>query len=306
MASRKPIHATVMYLDPKVVAERAEMASKLYVAFNLFSIATLACIKISAVLFYRRIFCIHGCRSFFNTFRVLTIIIIITWMVGYMMLTGLSCGTHFSALWGSQKAFSKYCQTQHKFLLSFSISDFLLDLWILGLPMPKIWALHSTVRRKIAVTGAFLLAFAGLGACITRMVIYIQIIIGTISILDPELLNTEPIYYTTLECGLSLIAVNLPSLWYLFSNTVPDYILQSVRSIMSLRSEPSAGHGSTQPSQLKGRSNSSSSRSHILATDTPHIETHALRDLDDSGQRSDLSNGKIHVREQMSHTATHV
>ena len=120
------------------------------------------------------------------------------------------------------------------------------------------------------------------------------------------MLDTEPIYYTVLECGLSLIAVNLPSLWYLLSKTTPENILRSVRSIISLRSEHSAGHGSVQPSRFEKRSNSSSSHSHILATDTPYIETHALHDLDENGQGVDLPNGKIHVTEHMSHTATHV
>ena len=54
------------------------------------------------------------------------------------MLTGLSCGTHFSALWTSRQDFAKYCQTAEKFLLSLSISDFLIDLWIMGLPIPQV------------------------------------------------------------------------------------------------------------------------------------------------------------------------
>ncbi|KAL9073512.1 MAG: hypothetical protein Q9161_002933 [Pseudevernia consocians] len=136
------------------------------------------------------------------------------------------------------------------------------------------------------------------------MVIYIQIIYGKISILDPALLNTEPIYFTVLECGLSLVAVNLPSLSYLLSKTTPENILQSVRSIMSLRSESSAGHGNAQPSQYAKRNKTSSSHSHILPTNTPYMETHALHDLDDNGQGVDLPNGKIHVTEHMSHTAT--
>lgn len=62
------------------------------------------------------------------------------WVVAFTILVGLSCGTHFSALWTSSKAvFLQYCgKRPHQFLLSMSISDFLLDFWIIALPIPQV------------------------------------------------------------------------------------------------------------------------------------------------------------------------
>ena len=56
-------------------------------------------------------------------------------MVGYMV--GLSCGIHFSVR-TSRQDLAKYYQTAEYLLLSLSISDFLLDLWIMGLPIPQV------------------------------------------------------------------------------------------------------------------------------------------------------------------------
>lgn len=97
-----------------------------------------------------------------------------------MILTDLTYNTHFSALRTSHKNYTKYFRAARPFLLSVVISDFLLDIWILGLPIPQVsicilggprgktkfitrfgfWTIDSTIRRKVAVTGVFLLAFA--------------------------------------------------------------------------------------------------------------------------------------------------
>ena len=42
-----------------------------------------------------------------------------------------------------------------------------------------------------------------------------------------------------LEAGMSLIAVNLPSLWFLFSKGVLESSLRSIRSVLSLRTSTS-------------------------------------------------------------------
>ena len=125
------------------------------------------------------------------------------------------------------------------------------------------------------------------------------------------MVNTETIYLAVLECGLSLIAVNFPSLWYLLSHTSPEKMLQSLQSIISLRSERSAGSGhgeaspNRQPSHYDKRSASSSSHSHILQHDALHMESYVMRDLEDKDE-SYLQRGKIHITGPVSHSATQV
>ncbi len=99
--------------------------------------------------------------------------------------------------------------------------------------------------------------------------------------------NTKAIYLFTLEAGLSLIAVNLPSLWFLRNKVSPESVLRSVRSMVSLRSNPSAassqGKGGTQsqsPRLGKKQSNSSSSQSGLAHPDAQSVQAYAMHDLE--------------------------
>lgn len=102
-----------------------------------------------------------------------TIVIVVVWLVVFQFLTGFQCGTHFSALWDG--TYTEYCTISFPFLYGLAVSDFLLDIWILALPVPRIIQLQASMQRKLAIIGIFLLAFVGLGASITRMVTYIVI-----------------------------------------------------------------------------------------------------------------------------------
>ena len=117
----------------------------MYIVFDLFSTTTLGCTKISALLFFRRIFCTPSHRTFFAYLTLITIIIVALWTVAFNILTGLACGTHFSALWTSRQDYTKYCRkTSWGFLLGLAVSDFVLDIWILSLPLPQV-----SVKREI-------------------------------------------------------------------------------------------------------------------------------------------------------------
>jgi hypothetical protein len=50
-----------------------------------------------------------------------------------------------------------------------------------------------------------------------------------------------------LEAGISLVAVNLPTLWFLFHALTPESIIRSLRSVLSLSSLRSGSEGNTQP-----------------------------------------------------------
>lgn len=60
----------------------------------------------------------------------------------FLILTGLQCGTHFSALWSGALAQAQYCHISYPFLLGLTISDFLLDIWIICLPLPQVGVLE--------------------------------------------------------------------------------------------------------------------------------------------------------------------
>ncbi|KAK6948691.1 hypothetical protein Daesc_010461 [Daldinia eschscholtzii] len=203
---------------PEQVKERGKTNEVSQIVLDLLTNNTLACIKLSAVFFYRRIFCTSGKRTTFGTF-----------------LTGFQCGTHFSALWDG--SYTKYCTISFPFLYGLVISDFLLDIWILALPIPNILYLYTTLQRKLAIMSVFLLAFIGLGASIARMVQYIKIERGGPNYLlntDHERLITQSFFYTMLEAGIALVAVNIPSLRAFTASFEAEGLMRSVRSFIGL------------------------------------------------------------------------
>lgn len=101
------------------------------------------------------------------------------------------------------------------------------------------------------------------------------------------MVETKAIYLSVLETGLSCIAVNLPSLWFLRTKVKPESVLRSVRSMISLRSIRSAGtqeesRGIDPYPWREGKkgSEASSSQSHLTHPEGIPIETHAIYDIE--------------------------
>ncbi|GAM85365.1 hypothetical protein ANO11243_033720 [Dothideomycetidae sp. 11243] len=202
----------------------AIQADDAFAVISLVSVINDATIKISALYFYRRLFCIKGMVKPFDRVTMGSIIIVTLWWVVFQFLTFFQCGTHFAAQWNGTRI--KYCTIQFPFFLGLVISDFLLDLWILVLPIPN--ADNSS---------------SGLGASIARIAIYVQVEKGGLAYSMHHDLGrdqTRVAYLTMLEVGTSLVAVNLPSLWMLCANIVPEGAMQRLRSVLS-RSSASAG-----------------------------------------------------------------
>ncbi|KAF4631663.1 hypothetical protein G7Y89_g6466 [Cudoniella acicularis] len=214
----------------------AHKSQQLYFAIGVLLSFTLAFTKMSALFFYRRVFCTGHNGHWFNIATIATIVIVACWLVTFEFLAGFECGTHFSALWDG--TYEECCSISFPYLYGLAISDFLLDVWILVLPIPVILRLHMTPSRKLSIIGLFLLAFIGLGAAIARMVQYIQVETGGDPALftDLERADTKSFYFAMLEAGISVVAVNLPSLWLFFTSLMPEKLVRSVRSIISLAS----------------------------------------------------------------------
>lgn len=54
-------------------------------------------------------------------------------MVAFVILSIFQCGTHFSALWDGTQV--KYCKIIYPVFDAMAISDVILDVWILVLPI---------------------------------------------------------------------------------------------------------------------------------------------------------------------------
>jgi len=126
--------------------------AQLQISIDILTILCLGCSKISALLFYRRIFCVSGRKATFNIIVVASIVAVVGWVISFEFLTGFQCHTHFSALWDG--TYAKYCTYSFAYLLGQAISDFLLDVWILALPIPLvrpvfIWSSYSVTALTV-------------------------------------------------------------------------------------------------------------------------------------------------------------
>lgn len=97
---------------------------------------TLVCAKISALFFYRRIFCVTK-RDYFNYTIIATLVGLFAWTIAFDILSMLQCRSHFTAFWNGD--FEVYCvEVNREWAMGLAYSDFLLDLWVLLLPVPRV------------------------------------------------------------------------------------------------------------------------------------------------------------------------
>ena len=231
--------------SPEAMLAALKPQAQISISFDILSTACFGCVKISALLFYRRIFCVSKRSNRFNIYLLVWVTIVSLWLVTYIVLPPLQCGTHMEALW-IESEYAKYCTHSFPYLLSQAISDFLLEVFILLSPIPSIWSLHASVGRRLAISFVFLAALVGFGACIARLVVYVQLDQAAThgKIVDTQLADTKAAFLSIMEGGLSLIAVNLPTLYFLRKHAHPSKVLQSIRSALSLHSEASSEKGS--------------------------------------------------------------
>ncbi|CAG8979098.1 hypothetical protein HYALB_00000229 [Hymenoscyphus albidus] len=221
-----------------------QFPSLLLYAIQHIQILALTLIKLSALAFYRRIFC--AVKPSPLNYIIWTLIgLCVAWAIAFVSFYAASCGSHPQATWQGIFPFIQYCLVlSEKFEESFAISDFILDTLVLVVPLPSIWSLKITQGRKIGLTGVFMLALIGYGASTARLVIFVRLAnaFRRTAAPDIQLQDSEAVWFSMLETGFALIAVNLPSLWGLISQFSPESIIRSVRSLISLRSNLSSHH----------------------------------------------------------------
>jgi hypothetical protein len=123
-------------------------------AGQLSQIFAIGPVKISVLLFYRRIFRGH----LFNISTWTVIGLVAAWMVAFFLANLLEClpiseaFVNAPGIGGNPK-----CINAIPMYLAQVYSDVVLDVLILAIPIPLIWQLHLPTQQKLAVLGIFLL-----------------------------------------------------------------------------------------------------------------------------------------------------
>ncbi|KAF4633306.1 hypothetical protein G7Y89_g4814 [Cudoniella acicularis] len=122
---------------------------------------------------------------------------------------------------------------------------------------------------------------SGLAASLARMVFYIEIELNILSpTVDYRLVDTLQVYWSIFEAGLSLLAVNLPSLWVYCTKVLPTSVVASIRSAFSMVSLGSnnSRNRNTQSKTADGTSlQSALSQAGFVRIEN---ESHAMHDIE--------------------------
>ncbi|KAL3478697.1 hypothetical protein BJX99DRAFT_256347 [Aspergillus californicus] len=127
-------------------------------------------IKMSILFLWKRI--LSPIRSF-QLFCWFMIGIVAAWSISFFFATLFQCGTHWHWNWAPIGFFLTECTDTLNMLTVFCGTDLLTDFVIIFMPVPIIWRLRMSVRKKIAVTGMFMVGIFTIGAGVARTYIYL-------------------------------------------------------------------------------------------------------------------------------------
>ncbi|OKL61612.1 hypothetical protein UA08_03613 [Talaromyces atroroseus] len=222
---------------------------------ELLQVPALGCIKLSFLFFYRRVFTKYVAREF-GWITMSMIIAVTAWTICFFFLLLFLCSTDFAAYWTSSESEDKYCLPTGKVHMAYAISDVVMDILIILLPLSEIWKLRLTIHRKVGVMCVFGLGAITIAMSIVRMAIYQRALsVQFDPDSDEEYLTTLTTYFSMLEAGLGVIAACLPVQYGLLKS---ENMRNVIRSIHSLTSLGSRGGTSNSNSNSNNNSNNNS------------------------------------------------
>lgn len=128
------------------------IAAQLLIPATITYALTTTLVKVSILLLYRRIFIITSVR---RTALILGAVSV-AWGIATILGQILLCRP-ISAAWDSELLFTEKCIDVQAYLRAVAISNVLIDLMILCLPIHRVIKLQFPARKKIVVCGIFML-----------------------------------------------------------------------------------------------------------------------------------------------------
>ncbi|KAI1773035.1 hypothetical protein F4818DRAFT_131335 [Hypoxylon cercidicola] len=215
------------------VTDDAEiLTEKIFFAFMLTQAVAFGLAKLSILYFYRRIF-------FSRTFKTLTtvmIVIVAIWTIGFFVAYLFRCGTNFWALWAPLMYLVEYCYDSKPLFYSLAISDVITDVVILSLPLFWVWRLQTTIAKRFALSGVFLLGAIEIATGIARLVVYINQSQDFEKNADGIGHLTTLMVWSMIEMSIAVIAGCLPTIWPLLSKVSLEDMMRTLRSVVSFES----------------------------------------------------------------------
>jgi hypothetical protein len=105
--------------------------------YQILMIAAYGCIKLSLILFYRRLFVVIK-RSAFEIVCFVQIVLIVMWVLGLILIFLFGCKTKIYLHWAPLSEVQRQCGDPLAPEMALVVSDLATDLMILALPMPMV------------------------------------------------------------------------------------------------------------------------------------------------------------------------
>ncbi|PYH72825.1 uncharacterized protein BO88DRAFT_170640 [Aspergillus vadensis CBS 113365] len=220
--------------------------------------------KLSILYFYRSIFCSRRTiRTAFHSVTMCMIVLVSVWTVVFGIGLIFICGAHPVDAWGTLAVVTTECSLQVPIVEGYAISDFIMDVIIWLLPLPRIWMLNISVRQRMALGLIFLVGLLAIAASATRMAIYIAHLINPFAQSDGETLVKYLLFWTMIECGLGVIVICLPSLRPLYRKRELNSLNISFKKYL-YRNPQSTTSSAIRINSLNGSANSKSFNANLV------------------------------------------
>ncbi|KAI0388939.1 hypothetical protein F5Y17DRAFT_166044 [Xylariaceae sp. FL0594] len=187
--------------------------------------------KISTLFLYRRIFTLGRTRKATIVLLVLTSVFIVA-----SFFLFLFCAHNVSTFWTTppEKNNTQWNINPSTLVLIFAVLDIALDIAVLITPIPAIQRLNLNYKKRIALTGVFLLGAFCLVCSIIRLhygVILLQLRGQTLAVRNDSI--RQNILWADVECYASTIAACLPTFPMVFRAWTTKGFIGTIWSVLS-------------------------------------------------------------------------
>ncbi|PYH43219.1 uncharacterized protein BP01DRAFT_270686, partial [Aspergillus saccharolyticus JOP 1030-1] len=193
--------AFVAAQDPSLLTRGAR-----YFYVCIFFFDTSICFpKLSALFLYARVFNTTTNRLLRLQLWILGALVV-GWLLSAVLVTIWQCDPIPKAWTPTLKG---SCVNSFAWYTATATLSCAIDIWILIIPVPLIWRLQSSLRRRIYLLVAFILTYSVIVVSLGRMIATVQIIPKVAD--DETWTLTTYLYWATLEGSLSIISISVPN-----------------------------------------------------------------------------------------------
>ncbi|TGJ82435.1 hypothetical protein E0Z10_g6318 [Xylaria hypoxylon] len=187
--------------------EQFKLFFKLLYAGTFFFFTAVSFTKFSVLFFLSRVFPPHVNTRWYNYSIWACYALNTAWIVGITFAAVFLCDP-VQKNWDPTLKGS--CGTDYNLYLGNAIPDAIIDLAILLLPLPKLWVLHISMKKKLALAVIFILGYGVVAVSIGRFIQIAQIGDG---INDDITWAAIPVFFwISAEPGISILCACLPAL----------------------------------------------------------------------------------------------